>query len=402
VSPARAVLTWHDIGHYHHRRNEVAHRLSTFELEVFEISGKPEYAEFASGVPSQRPYSVTQLGLDQLSDSAERANRIHEALHACEPNVVFVPGWSHPASLMAIEWCAENEVACVLMSDSTDYDRARVWWKEAIKRRIVALTQAGFVAGRRAVDYLAQLGMPEERIANGYDVVDNSHFWNGARTAREAARDERERCRLPQHYFLCCSRFIEVKNLSRLIDAYRLYHRGAARRGKEPWHLVLVGDGQQRGVVQEQIIDLDLTKFVMLTGYRSYRELPAYYGLADAFVLASVSEPWGLVVNEAMAAGLPVLVSERCGCAPDLVAQGRNGFTFDPYDVERLAALMTLIASEECNRAAMASMSRDIIAQWDLSRFVSGLDTAARVALDAPRKRPSSIDRVLLRRLAAR
>ena len=81
-----------------------------------------------------------------------------------------------------------------------------------------------------------------------------------------------------------------------------------------------------------------------MPGFKQYDELPIYYGLAGAFIHASTTEQWGLVVNEAMAAGLPVIVSERCGCAPDLVENGRNGFTFDPYDVDALTHLMLKMA----------------------------------------------------------
>jgi 1,2-diacylglycerol 3-alpha-glucosyltransferase len=187
-----------------------------------------------------------------------------------------------------------------------------------------------------------------------------------------------------------------------LIDAFCAYRAGAVGSEREPWHLVLAGDGVLRAEIERRIFNLHLTGFVKVAGYISYHDLPAYYGLAGAFVLASVSEPWGLVINEAMAAGLPVLASDRCGGAPDLVAEGRNGFTFDPYDAKGLGALMTRIASDECDRAAMGATSREIIAQWDLKRFISGFECAARMALDAPRKPFSTIDSFLLRSVIAR
>ena len=89
---------------------------------------------------------------------------------------------------------------------------------------------------------------------------------------------------------------------------------------------------------------------VLLPGFKQYPELPLYYGLAGAFVLPSLTEPWGLVVNEAMAAGLPVVVSDRCGCASDLVRPGENGFAFDPCDIEQLAALLGQFRAEYNDR----------------------------------------------------
>ena len=102
--------------------------------------------------------------------------------------------------------------------------------------------------------------------------------------------------------------------------------------------------------------------------------MPAYYGLASAFVHASTTEQWGLVVNEAMASGLPVLVSNRCGCAPDLVQEGVNGFTFDPYNVEQLAQLMLKISAfQTFSLSTFGAASRRIIADWGPERFASGL-----------------------------
>ena len=127
----------------------------------------------------------------------------------------------------------------------------------------------------------------------------------------------------------------------------------------DAWHLVLLGDGELRGELERRIALPDLAGAVILRGFRQYDELPAFYGLARAFVHASTTEQWGLVVNEAMAAGLPVLVSARCGCAQDLVRNGVNGFTFDPYDVEELAGLMQRVAAmTEGQRRAMGQASQ--------------------------------------------
>ncbi len=118
--------------------------------------------------------------------------------------------------------------------------------------------------------------------------------------------------------------------------------------------------------------------------------------MAGAFVHASTTEQWGLVVNEAMAAGLPVLVSERCGCAPDLVRDGVNGFTFDPYDPGQLADLMLKVSSDQCDRLAMGRASQEIIKDWGPERFADGLMQAVAVARSRPLPKASWLDRSLL------
>src|SRR5205823_7578307 len=113
--------------------------------------------------------------------------------------------------------------------------------------------------------------------------------------------------------------------------------------GNPPWDVVLLGDGPLREALNSQLSTLNLHPHVQLPGFKQYNELPVYYALAKAFVHASTTEQWGLVVNEAIASGLPVIVSERCGCAPELVRD--NGFTFDPTDEHVLASQLLNMAS---------------------------------------------------------
>jgi glycosyltransferase involved in cell wall biosynthesis len=158
----------------------------------------------------------------------------------------------------------------------------------------------------------------------------------------------------------------------------------------------MVGDGELR----EQLVAcrnrLGLGKHVLLPGPKSYRELPAYYGLAGAFIHASTVEQWGLVVNEAMAAGLPVLVSNRCGCAADLIVPGVNGFLFDPYDVGELAGLMREVSKRSFSRQAFAEAGQQIVARWSPERFAEGLALAVETACHAILPMPDAVDRLLV------
>src|SRR5437867_256578 len=303
----------------------------------------------------------------------------------------------------------------VVMSESARGDEPRTWWKEIIKRRIVNLYSAALVGGQRHVEYLVELGVPRERIFTGYDVVDNDWFAQRAIEIRnshlrrgyggQAAFEIRKKYGLPENYFLASARFVEKKNLTRLIRAYaeyrdRLkgtgvtdpsYNRGA------PWDLVLLGDGPLRETLNTQLSTLNLHSHVHLPGFKQYDELPVYYGLANAFVHASTSEQWGLVVNEAMASGLPVLVSEQCGCAPDLVKDNVNGFGFDPFRYEQPARLMFQLANMPSERRAkMGSASREIISEWGPERFADGLVSAAQEAIAGGPRPAKLLQRVLL------
>jgi len=139
---------------------------------------------------------------------------------------------------------------------------------------------------------------------------------------------------------------------------------------------------------------------VHLVGPKGYTELPAYYANAGAFIHASTTEQWGLVVNEAMASGLPVLVSNRCGCAMDLVKEDLNGWTFDPNDLTQLAQFMVKMSTDEERRLEMGRASPGIISEWDTNRFFSGLSAAVDVTLAKPKRAYHLFDGLILRLLS--
>jgi glycosyltransferase involved in cell wall biosynthesis len=235
--------------------------------------------------------------------------------------------------------------------------------------------------------------MDRERIWLGYDVVDNAHFQAGAEAARARETELRAQLDLPERYFLASSRFIPKKNLPGLFRAFAHYRKTA---GPEAWSLVMLGDGHLRPQLEKLRDHLGLRAVIRMPGFKQYDELPAYYGLAGAFVHASTTEQWGLVVNEAMAASLPVLVSQRCGCASDLVAEGRNGYTFDPGDEMALSAHFLRMAGSDLDREAMGRASREIIARWSPETFAEGLCQARQAALEAPKPRCGLLEKLIL------
>jgi glycosyltransferase involved in cell wall biosynthesis len=245
---------------------------------------------------------------------------------------------------------------------------------------------------------MQELGMPADRIFLGYDIIDNDYFEKGAKVAQHSGFSA------STPYILASARFIEKKNLPLLLRAYALYRKRALALNDSDsvFDLVLLGDGAQRSELEKLRSELGLADCVQVPGFKQYEELPSYYAHAGAFIHASTTEQWGLVVNEAMASGLPVLVSNRCGCAADLVKDGDNGWTFDPTNEEQMADLMLRIASDETRRKEMGLKSREIIAEWGPDRFASGVKAAVEAALAAPRKRAGLLDRLILKVLTSR
>ena len=322
-----------------------------------------------------------------------------KALDEIAPAVVCVNGWSLPGSLESLAWCASRGVPAVVMSESTSHDSSRSWWKEAIKARLLSFASAVLAGGRLHAEYARQLGVPTFRVFEGYDAVDNVHFELGADAARQSDAALRAQLKLPERYFLTCGRFEAKKNLARLMQAYSMYRSSA---GAEGWALVLAGDGVERPALEALARNLGIEETVHFIGARAYAELPIVYGLASAFVHASTTEQWGLVVNEAASAGLPLLVSERCGCAPELVRPGVTGLLFDPYNVEAICAALTAMASPDTDQRKMGEAARITAREWSPQRFAEGLAQAVRTALEAPIPKPTLTARLMLRALTVR
>ena len=401
----RLAVVFQRIGPYHDARLRAAARTSDcVAVQACALDNTYEWSQ----ITHRGEYSLSTLfkseDCEDLSASILTRN-LFRVLTTLNPDAVMIPGWSSKLALCCLQWCILNEKAAVMASDSTAWDFKRQPLKEWIKKRIVSACSAGLVAGRPHVDYLADLGMPRERIFLGYDVVDNDYFRRQAAEVKNSGLQLRQG--LPQKYFLASARFVEKKNLPRLLEAYGCYRKlvSTTKSGNEKaeiWNLVLLGDGPLRKDLENRIVELGLQNSVMMPGFKQYDELPTYYGLADAFVHASTTEQWGLVVNEAMAAGLPVLVSNRCGCAQDLVHEGKNGFTFNPWDICGLAQYMLGLSHGESNLQKMGKASLEIISHWGVEKFADGLNQAVHCALRYPISQPQAIVRLLLKLLMSR
>lgn len=313
-----------------------------------------------------------------------------EALDRDRPDAVGIVGYARPESMAAARWARRHRRPAVLMSESQEIDRPRVWWREVVKRRRVRLFDAAVVGGPTHRHYLERLGMPRGRIAMGYNAVDNAYFAGEARRWRS---DPGGRADLPDRpYFLSVCRFVPEKNLPRLVEAFARYRRAA---DDQAWDLVLCGDGPGRDEVEAAVAASGFADSIHRPGFLQVDALPRWYAHAGAFVLASLQEPWGLVANEAAASGLPLLISRRAGCAATLVPAppGQTGFRLDPLDVDEMAEALDRVASApDETRAAMGRRAAEVVARWGPERFADGVVEALDLArARRPRRRVRSL-----------
>ena len=254
----------------------------------------------------------------------------------------------------------------------------RAAWKESVRAPLMrAWYRAfdGFLAiGSGNARYFAAMGAPANKIFSMPYTVDNDRFVAAAQAASSPQARAAMRARLSVAsdgpVILYAAKFEPRKRPDDLVAAFaKLQREGLAA------NLALVGSGELEGKLRAMVKDGGV-KNVSFPGFVNQSELPQVYAASDVFVLPSENEPWGLAVNEAMCASLPIVLSKEIGCAEDLVADGVNGATFEAGDVDGLAAaLRPLIADPaHCARAGKASLDR--IAHWGYREDAEGLRTA--------------------------
>ena len=330
------------------------------------------------------PFEWITLAPDRVIEdlsASECSSAMSRALDRDRPDAVAVTGYARPESMAALRWAEKHRRPAILLSESQECDSPRVWWKEAVKRLRVRRFASALVGGPRHRAYLAKLGMPSRRVALGYNAIDHQGYARRARELHAKGRDA-----VPsRNYFLSVSRFAPEKNLIRLIHAYALYRADA--EPARAWDLVLCGGGPLEAEIDALIAGLGLRDVVHRPGFLQEIALSPFYAFASGFVLPSRSEPWGLVANEAAASGLPLLISDRCGCVETLVPEppGETGWRFNPNDVEGMAgAMATLAGLDQDEREAIGRRTEAVASAWGADRFAAGMIEALAMAKTYP------------------
>lgn len=371
----RAAILFVSYGPYHLARAKALLRVPGVEPFFIELSSVEQKYEWEADKREFGDRLVTAVDVPYESCSKATISRaVKRLLDRLQPGVVAIAGYSEPGMRAAASWARRNNAGLVLMGDSVEWGAQRRWWLEILKRWwIHRYVHAGFVAGTASRDYQIKLGIPPERIWSPYDVVDNDFFACESHKITAAADEHRSQLNLPREFFLFVGRLVHEKNLPILLRGYAAYRV----RTKAPWPLYLIGDGPMRQELALLSRELGEAGIVWL-GSKRQAELPQYLSLASALVLPSKSETWGLVVNEAMASGIPVLVSKNCGCSVDLVHTGKTGFTFEPV-MDAISDALTRFSNMPAGeRAQMGQASRTLITKYSTTEFAHHLARALR------------------------
>ena len=301
---------------------------------------------------------------------------VRSALRHAAPAAVVCGGYSYLASWQAALWAKQHSIPLLLWSESTAQDiRRKHALVEFMKRLFRHWCRAFVAAGIASREYLLALGAPETSVFIAPDAVDVGFYAEKAENARMRADQIRVEHALPPRYFLCVGRLVEEKGVFDLLAAYaRLDENIRSQIG-----LVFVGDGPGRTDLAQRASSL-FSGVVKFCGWVHRERISEFYALAEALIFPTHSDPWGLVVNEAMACGLPIVASDAAGCVPDLVHQGKNGFRFRPRDIDGLAHAMRTICDQPDLAARMGTTSFEMIQSYTPEICAAGLMEAVNFA----------------------
>jgi glycosyltransferase involved in cell wall biosynthesis len=301
---------------------------------------------------------------------------VHSTLRRINPDAVLCGGYSYLASWAAAHWARAHHVPLLLWSESTAWDRRRGYrLVEFMKARFLKLCTAFVVPGRSSLNYLTGLGIAEQRIFTAPNAVDTNLFSKLADAARgDEPAVQARRC-LPSRYFLFVGRLVKDKGIFELLDAYAQLEAGL----RSSVGLVFAGIGSDHRELVERAAKI-APGTIHFLGFVHREELPEIYALAEGLIFPTHSDPWGLVVNEAMACGLPVIVSSVAGCALDLVQDGGNGFVVPPGNVSQLAVAMTRLAGDSERRKEMGRRSRQRVEAYSPDAWANGMVEAVESA----------------------
>jgi glycosyltransferase involved in cell wall biosynthesis len=291
------------------------------------------------------------------------------ALRSARPDALLCGGYNYVASWQALLWAKHHGVPFLLWSEShqNELRRSRAL-VEFLKDEFLHRCSGFIVPGSAAREYLHVHRVHDEVIFTAPNAVDNNLFSTAAAEARKSASARRRELNLPDRYGLFVGRLVREKGVFELLAAYAKLDT----RLREQFGLVFAGDGVCRKQLEEQSLSI-APGVVRFAGFVHREQLAVYYALAEILILPTYTDTWGLVVNEAMACGLPVILTNEAGCSADLVQENWNGYRVPSKDESSLAIAIEKLAKQPELSAKMGANSLQRISQYSAERWSDGI-----------------------------
>jgi glycosyltransferase involved in cell wall biosynthesis len=291
-------------------------------------------------------------------------------------DVLWLHGHNYAANLIAL-MAAKAARLPILMRGETHLGLPSYGLKSVLRQPVMgvlySLCDRVLAIGSANAAFYRAMGVPDHKIFLVPYCVDNDRFISAANLSIDQKAEIRKRYGIPldQPLVLYAAKFIGRKRPDHLLEAVRCLKAASSR----PFTLLMVGSGELEPKLRAMCAERSLDN-VFFSGFINQSQLPSLYAASDIFVLPSEQEPWGLAVNEAMCAGLPIVISREVGCVEDLVQDGVNGYTVAAGDVEGLGSALRSLIEDEPHRRRLGEASLARITQWGYPECLAGIRSA--------------------------
>lgn len=294
-------------------------------------------------------------------------------------DAVLIYGWNLFTNWLAFFTALIINTPVILQGESPlSQELLKNGWKQKIKmvvlRKFFKHISAFLYIGEENKKFYKYYGVSDEKLFFIPYAVDNERYIAANQELKDRKHELRKELGIGKNdvAILFVGKMIEKKRPMDLLYAYQRLMTDD-KRLKEKINLLYVGDGILRGELENYVKNYNLQN-VHFIGFKNQNELPKYYAMADIFVLPSgIGETWGLVVNEAMCFGLPVIVSDIVGCGRNLVKNGENGYIFSLGDIEKLSEYLKELINNSKQRKLFGEKSSEIINNYTHEKDIEGI-----------------------------
>lgn len=374
-----AIITSHPI-QYYAPVFKLLHQQKKLEVKVFYTLGESGKNQYDPGFNQKISWDIPLLeGYDfQFQTNTAKKpgsdhfrgiinpNLIHE-IETWKADAILVYGWAYQAHLKAI-WYFKNKIPVFFRGDSTLLNKKNSL-KNSIKNvllnRVYRHTDHAFYVGKNSKAYFEKFGLKNDQLTFAPHAIDNERFAKNYTTEALALR-QKISVKPEKILILFAGKLEPVKNPDLLLNAFEKLNQPST-------HLLFVGNGPLEKQLKAKKELLKTASQIHFIDFQNQSAMPGIYQSCDLFCLPSKSETWGLAVNEAMACGKAVLVSDQVGCAVDLVFEEKNGAVFQSENELDLVQKLQRLIQHKTLLAQFGASSFNIIQSWNFTVSVEAM-----------------------------
>lgn len=303
--------------------------------------------------------------------------RIHKRLDEINPDFIICGALAFTSGAIGLQWAKRNKKKIIIFDDAKHSEYRRNILTKFVKRTLTTQADAFLVPSNDYDEEYLNWGVDKRNLYYGLSCVNNSFYnkkWKGP------SKDIKT--------IICVARLVPIKNLNGLLHAWQNVELKFSN-----YRLIIVGDGPEYLPLKQLAEELNLSS-VQLLGPLNSRSIAKILSESDAFILPSFSESWGMVVNEAMASGLPVILSNRVNAGSTLLSEGNNGFLFNPYRIDEITnAILKYINTSPDRKLEMSQNAKFAIRKYDYKFLATEIFRAISDLSSTPYKEPNLLVR---------